>query len=161
MAHIFLFGKASLDAFANTLLLNATINYILSRQIWRKSSLVLCIFLLYLNLLNFFFRYANVFFLWLYIYFHLVLRFAFIYFFIIIFFFTFAFCLYPGGSWIFKEPRDCNFLVYLFICIIFICVYQLFSIFNIWKLNIAQFSIQFNFFPNFVKLSIIRNCIDF
>ena len=148
MAHIFLFGKASLEAFANTLLLNATINYILSRQIWRKSSLVLCIFLLYLNLLNFFFRYANVFFLWLYIYFHLVLRFAFISFFIIIFFLH---SLFVYTQVALEYLRNLVIVIFWYICLyvlysyVYINCFQ-FLIFESWILPNFHFnSIFFQF----------------
>ena len=55
LTHVLLFGKASLDTFANTLLLNATMNYITSTNRFEEV-LVLCVFLLYFHLFNFFFR---------------------------------------------------------------------------------------------------------
>ena len=59
LTHVLLFGKASLDTFANTLLLNATMNYIPSTNRFEEV-LVLCVFLLYFHLFNFFFPYPNV-----------------------------------------------------------------------------------------------------
>ena len=118
LIHILLFGKASLYTSANALLLNETMNYIKSTNRFEESSfLVFCIFLLYLQL-YLFFPYPNVFFLWLNIHFHLVLRFVFIY--LLKFLFTISFFLYQNVSWIFKAPGDCNFLLYLFECTIFI-----------------------------------------
>ena len=54
LTHVLLFGKVSLDTFANTLLLNATMNYITSTNRFEEV-LVLCVFLLYFHLFNFFF----------------------------------------------------------------------------------------------------------
>ena len=79
LSHILLFGKVSLDISVNTLILTATMKYILSTNRFQKSLfLVFCNFLLYFHLFNFF-PYPYVFFLRLYIHIHLVLRFAFIY----------------------------------------------------------------------------------
>ena len=48
LTHILLFGKVSLDTSANTLLLNATMNYIISINRFEETIfLVLCIFLLH------------------------------------------------------------------------------------------------------------------
>ena len=70
LAHILLFGQASLDISANTLILNATRKYIISTKRFQKSLfLVFCNFLLHFHLFNFF----------PYSYYVLVLRFAFIY----------------------------------------------------------------------------------
>ena len=63
---ILLFGKASLDTSPNALILNATMNYHIKKQVWRKSYSVFCNFLLYFNLFNFF-LYPYVFF-WDYIF---------------------------------------------------------------------------------------------
>ena len=55
LAHILLFGQASLDISANTLILNATRKYIISTNRFRESLfLVFCNFLLYFHLFNFF-----------------------------------------------------------------------------------------------------------
>ena len=116
LTHILLFGKVSLDISANTLILTATMKYIISTNRFQKSLfLVFCNFLLYFHLFNFF-PYPYVFFLRLYIHIHLVLRFAFIY--LLTFFFTFSYGLYPSDSRIFKAPV--NFLFDLFVCAIFI-----------------------------------------
>ena len=55
LTHILLFGKASLDISANTLMLNATMKYIISTNRFQESLfLVFCNFLLYFYLFNFF-----------------------------------------------------------------------------------------------------------
>ena len=55
LTHILLFGKASLDISANTLILNATMKYIISTNRFQESLfLVFCNFLLYFHLLNLF-----------------------------------------------------------------------------------------------------------
>ena len=55
LTHILLFGKASLDISANTLMLNATMKYIISTNRFQESLfLVFCNFLLYFHLFNFF-----------------------------------------------------------------------------------------------------------
>ena len=55
LSHILLFGKVSLDISVNTLMLTATMKYILSTNKFRKSLfLVFCNFLLYFHLFNFF-----------------------------------------------------------------------------------------------------------
>ena len=55
LTHILLFGQASLDISANTLILNATRKYIISTNRFRESLfLVFCNFLLYFHLFNFF-----------------------------------------------------------------------------------------------------------
>ena len=67
LTHILLFGKASLDTSANTLLLNATMNYIISTNRFEESLfLVFGIFLLYFHLFNFFFRIQMSFFVTIY-----------------------------------------------------------------------------------------------
>ena len=60
--HILLFGKVSLDISANTLILTATMKYIISTSRLQKSLLlVFCNFLLYFHLFDFF-PYPHVFF---------------------------------------------------------------------------------------------------
>ena len=55
LTHILLFGQASLDISANTLILNATRKYIISTKRFQESlSLVFCNFLLHFHLFNFF-----------------------------------------------------------------------------------------------------------
>ena len=55
LTHIRLFGKASLDISANTLILNATMKNIISTNRFQESLfLVFCNFLLYFHLFNFF-----------------------------------------------------------------------------------------------------------
>ena len=55
LTHILLFGQASLDISANTLILNATRKYIISTKRFQKSLfLVFCNFLLHFHLFNFF-----------------------------------------------------------------------------------------------------------
>ena len=55
LTHILLFGKVSLDISANTLILTATMKYIISTNRFQKSLfLVFCNFLLYFHLFNFF-----------------------------------------------------------------------------------------------------------
>ena len=55
LTHILLFGKVSLDISANTLILTATMKYIISMNRFQKSLfLVFCNFLLYFHLFNFF-----------------------------------------------------------------------------------------------------------
>ena len=55
LTHILLFGKAALDISANTLMLNATMKYIISTNRFQESLfLVFCNFLLYFHLFNFF-----------------------------------------------------------------------------------------------------------
>ena len=79
LTHILLFGQASSDIPANTLILNnATRKYIISTKRFQESIfLVFCNFLLYFDL---FLRiFIMTFFLRLYIHIHLVLRFVFIY----------------------------------------------------------------------------------
>ena len=77
LTHILLFGKVSLDISTNTLILTATMKYIIWTNRFQKSlSLVFCNFLLYFHQL---FSVSLWFFLRLYIHIHLVLRFAFIY----------------------------------------------------------------------------------
>ena len=95
LTHILLFGKVSLDISANTLILTATMKYIISTNRFQKSLfLVFCNFLLYFHLFNFF-PYPYVFFLRLYIHIHLVLRFAFIY--LLTLFFYILFLVIPRG----------------------------------------------------------------
>ena len=66
LTHILLFGKVSLDISANTLILTATMKYIISTNRFQKSLfLVFCNFLLYFHLFNFF-PYPYVFFSRLY-----------------------------------------------------------------------------------------------
>ena len=117
LTHILLFGKVSLDISANTLILTATMKYIISMNRFQKSLfLVFCNFLLYFHLFNFF-PYPYVFF------FETIHSYSFsswvcFYLFINIIFFTFSFWLYPDDSRIFKALN--NFLFYLFVCAIFI-----------------------------------------
>ena len=55
LTHILLFGQASLDISANTLILNATRRYIISSNRFQESLfLVSCNFLLYFHIFNFF-----------------------------------------------------------------------------------------------------------
>ena len=55
LTHILLFGQASLDISANTLILNATRRYIISTNRFQESLfLVFCNFLLYFHIFNFF-----------------------------------------------------------------------------------------------------------
>ena len=55
LTHILLFGKVSLDISVNTLILNATMKYIISTNRFQESLfLVFCNFLLYFHLFNFF-----------------------------------------------------------------------------------------------------------
>ena len=62
LTHILLFGKISLDISANTLILTATMKYIISTSRLQKSLLlVFCNFLLYFHLFDFF-PYPHVFF---------------------------------------------------------------------------------------------------
>ena len=79
LSHILLFGKVSLDISVNTLMLTATMKYILSKRFQKSLFLVFCNFLLYFHLFNFFPYPYVFFFLRLYIHIHLVLRFAFVY----------------------------------------------------------------------------------
>ena len=63
LTHILLFGKASLDIYANTLLLNATMNYIILMNRFGESLLqFLYIYLCYIFISFTFFPYPNVFF---------------------------------------------------------------------------------------------------
>ena len=95
--HILLFGQASLDISANTLILNATRKYIILTNWFQESVfLVFCYFLLYFNLFNLFLYPCYVLFEAIHSYsfgfkvcFYLVMN---------IIFFTFSFWLYPGVS---------------------------------------------------------------
>ena len=51
--HILLFSKASLDILANTLILNATMNYILTNKLEKGLFEYYVTFLLYFHLFNF------------------------------------------------------------------------------------------------------------
>ena len=101
LTHILLFGQASSDISANTLILNATRKYIISTNRFRESLfLVFCNFLLYFHLFNFFpYPYCLFFFETIHSY-----SFGFkVYFYLFInIFFTFSFWLYPRASWILK-----------------------------------------------------------
>ena len=55
LTHILLFGQASLDISANTLILNATRKYVISTNRFQESLFLgFCYFLLYFHLFNFF-----------------------------------------------------------------------------------------------------------
>ena len=100
LTHILLFGQASLDISANTLILNATRKYIILTNWFQESLfLVFCNFLLYFHLFNFF-PYPYYVFYWdvhsysfgFKVCFYLVIK----------IFFTFSFWLYLGVSRILK-----------------------------------------------------------
>ena len=136
LTHILLFGKASLDKFhgyiskANTLVLNATINYIILTIILEET-LFYCFVIFYFMFIcsSFSTLFRNLMsFLRLFIYICVMPRFVFS-----CYFFTIFFPLYPGVSRIYQAPDDS--IVLLCFCMqysyIYIYIYIYYTAFTI------------------------------
>ena len=107
---LFFISKTSLDISANTLILNAPLNYIISTHKFAESLFsyfaIFCHIFISLSFFHIFFVFMSFFFLRLYIHIHLVLRFDLIYLFTLFFYILFLFI-----------PRCLLIVIFYFICL--------------------------------------------
>ena len=110
---ILLFGKASLDTSPNALILNATMNYHIKKQVWRSLIQYFVIFCYILISLTFFCILMS-FFETTYSY---LCSSQVCFFYVLTLLFYILFLFIPRYvTWVFKALGDCNFLFYITFC---------------------------------------------